>query len=209
MVRLRARQTYKVVSYLLAHPKTSQIQIARELGTSVDLVNHVTKELELPGIAEQKSRGHLELKDPIRLLEALSIERPLSKLLLETTRTEEMDTHAAEQSIADARSIGSYALTTFSALARYTQYYVAYPTIHVYVEDLEGFTRAIRPGRGDVAVNVLRPDSDVIFQNAREVDSMRVVEPIQVVIDLFCLGGPGRDGAIKLYEQTTEKTIQK
>ena len=31
-----------------------------------------------------------------------------------------------------------------------------------------------------------------------------LVEPIQVVIDLFCLGGAGRDGAVKLYENLTQ-----
>ncbi len=206
MVRLTAPQTYRVISYLLAHPNTSQVQISRELNASRDLVNHVTKELEFPGIAEQKSRGHLELKDPIRLLEALSVERPLSKLLLETIRTEETDIRTVERMIADARSAGGYAFTTFSALGRYTQYYIAYPTIHVYAEHPHDLARRITPGRGDVTVNVLRPDSETIFHNANEMDKVRVVEPIQAVIDLFCLGGPGRDGAIKLYEQITEKT---
>jgi hypothetical protein len=32
-----------------------------------------------------------------------------------------------------------------------------------------------------------------------------VVEPVQIVIDLFCLSGPGRDGAMKLYKEITEE----
>jgi len=99
-----------------------------------------------------------------------------------------------------------YALTAFSALARYTQYYITYPTIHVYADQPQHFAKGIRPGRGDVTVNVLRTDSEAILRNAKEFDRIRVVEPIQVVIDLFCLGGPGRDGAIRLYQQITEKT---
>jgi hypothetical protein len=193
-----------VISYLLAHPDTSQIEIARELNTSADLVNHVTKELEFPGIVEQKSRGHLELKDPLRLLEALSVERPLSKLLLARIRTEQSDVHVVERAMADGRSAGDYALTAFSALARYTQYYITYPTIHVYADRPGDIAKGIRPGRGDVAVDVLRPDSEAILHNARELEGVRVVEPIQAVIDLFCLGGPGRDGALKLYHQITE-----
>jgi len=172
------------------------------------LVNHVTKELEFPGIAEQRSRGHLELKDPIRLLEALSVERPLSKLQSEEIRTEESDIHVVERTIADARSAGNYALTAFSALARYTQYYISYPTIHVYTDNPQNLAKGIRPGRGDVTVNVLRPDSETILLNAKKLDGIRVVEPIQTVIDLFGLGGPGRDGAIRLYQQITERTKQ-
>ena len=32
-----------------------------------------------------------------------------------------------------------------------------------------------------------------------------VVEPVQIVIDLFYLNGPGRDGAMKLYKEITEE----
>ena len=97
---------------------------------------------------------------------------------------------------------------TLGALARYVQYYVAYPTIHVYSDHPQQFAKRITPGRGDVTVNVLRPDLETILHNAKEIDKILVVEPIQAVIDLFCLGGPGRDGAIRLYQQITEKTTR-
>ena len=139
------------------------------------------------------------------MLEALSVERPLSKLLLVRIRTEESDAHAVELAISKLRSAGNYALTAFSALARYTQYYIAYPTIHLYADRPQDVASGIRPGRGDVAVNILRPDSETELGNARELEGVHVVEPIQTVIDLFCLGGPGRDGALKLYHQITEE----
>jgi hypothetical protein len=62
----------------------------------------------------------------------------------------------------------------------------------------------IPKGRGDVTVQVLRPDSELIQKNARQIRQFTLVEPVQVVIDLFCLEGPGRDGAMKLYEEMKE-----
>ena len=91
MIRTTSRQTYKVVAYLLSHPKTSQVEISERAGVSRNLVNHVVNSLEAPGIVSQKSKGHLELVDPLRLLEFLSLERPLSKLVQSEIRTEESD----------------------------------------------------------------------------------------------------------------------
>ncbi len=49
-------------------------------------------------------------------------------------------------------------------------------------------------------IQILKPDSVLILKNTRRVRDLTLVEPIEVVIDLFCLGGAGRDGAMKLYQ---------
>lgn len=207
MVRLTSPQTYKVVAYLLAHPKTSQIEISRRAGVSRNLVNHVINELEAPGVTTQRTKGHLELTDSLRLLEVLSTERPLSRLVESEVRTEESEVSKVERMVKNAAAHkGAYALTAFSALARYVEYYITYPTIHVYSQKPLELSDKISKGRGDVTLQVLRPDSGLILKNARRLGGFALVEPVQVVIDLFCLGGSGRDGAIKLYEEIKEES---
>jgi biotin operon repressor len=202
MYRLTSPQTYKIISYFLAHPQSSQIEISRKTGTSRNLVNHVANGLKAPGIATQKAKGHLELSDPLRLLEVLSTERPLSKLVVKDIRTEESKVPKVERLVRNAATHkGLYALTAFSALAKHIEYYITYPTVHVYSEKPIELANAIPTGRGDVTVQILRPDSESILQNARHLKETVVVEPIQIVIDLFCLSGPGRDGAMKLYKE--------
>jgi biotin operon repressor len=206
MYRLTSRQTYKIISYFLAHPRSSQIEISRKTGTSRNLVNHVVNALKGPGIASQKAKGHLELSDPLRLLEVLSIERPLSGLVVKEVRTEESEVPKVERLVRnEATHIGLYALTAFSGLARHMEYYITYPTVYVYSEKPIQLADQIRAGRGDVTVQILRPDSESILQNARRMKDAMVVEPVQIVIDLFCLSGPGRDGAMKLYKEITEE----
>ena len=95
-------------------------------------------------------------------------------------------------------------LTAFSALAKHIEFYITYPTVHVYSEKPIELANAIPTGRGDVTVQILRPDSESILHNARRLKETMVVEPIQIVIDLFCLSGPGRDGAMKLYKEITQ-----
>ncbi len=207
-MKLTAAQTFKVINYLLVNPRTSQIAIAKEIGSSRDLVNHVVQGLEAPGIVSQEAREHLELKEPLRLLEALSIERPLSKLVTEEIRTEQSEVSKVERmvrnwSIHSSRA-GRYAFTCFSALSKYMEYYITYPTVHVYSGNPEELSKGLVRGRGDVVVQILRSDSELIFRNTRQMKELTIVEPIQVVIDLFCLGGAGRDGAIKLYQSLNE-----
>jgi len=206
LVRLTSPQTYKVVAYLLAHPKTSQIEIARKAGVSRNLVNHVINEFEPPGLVAQRAKGHLELTDSLRLLEVLSTERPLSRLVESEVRTEESEVSKVERMVRNAAAhTGGYALTAFSALAKYVEYYITYPTVHAYSRKPLELSDRIPRGRGDVTVQVLAPDSELILKKATRVRGFGLVEPIQVVIDLFCLGGPGRDGAMKLYEEIKEE----
>jgi hypothetical protein len=140
------------------------------------------------------------------LLDVLSTERPLSRLVESEVRTEESEVSKVERMIRrHAPNEDEYALTAFSALARYLEYYITYPTVHVYSQKpLELFDR-IPKGRGDVTVQILTPDSEVILKNARRIQGFALVEPVQVVIDLFCMGGSGRDGATKLYEEMGKK----
>jgi biotin operon repressor len=206
MFRLTSPQTYKVVSYLLAHPRSSQIEISRTTGASRNLVNHVVNELQAPGIATQKAKGHLELSDPLRLLEVLSTERPLSKLVVKDVRTEESEVPKVERLVRNAAAhTGSYAFTAFSALAKHIEYYITYPSVHVYSEKPIELADRILAGRGDITVQILRPDSESILQNATHLKDTMIVESIQIVIDLFCLSGAGRDGAMKLYREITER----
>lgn len=205
MVRLTSPQTYKVVAYLLSHPKTSQVEVSKNASVSRNLVNHVVGELEAPGVVARRSKGHLELTDPVRLLDVLSTERPLSRLVEAEVRTEESEVSKVESMVrSPAVRSGGYALTAFSALAKYVEYYITYPVVHVYSQKPLELAESIRRGRGDVTVQVLRLDSDLILNNARRKGEFALVEPVQVVIDLFCLGGPGRDGAMKLFEKMSQ-----
>ena len=206
-MKLDSPVTYRVVRYLLSHPHASQAEIAEQASASRNLVSYVVAQLQASGLAAQKGRMKLELVDHLRLLEALSIQRPLSKIMLASVRTEESSPEKVERQIQNASThIGfRYALTAFSALSKYTEYYLSYPTVHVYYDRPTDLLGRIAAGRGDVTMIVLRPDFDSILADAKRIDGLNVVEPVQAVIDIFGLGGGGRDGAIKLYDQEVVK----
>lgn len=177
--------------------------MSRRSGVSKNLVNYVVAQLQASGLAAQRGRMRLELVDHLRLLEALSIQRPLPKLVVAEVRTEESSPEKVERQIRNASThLGfKYALTAFSALSKYTEYYLNYPVVHVYCGRPADLIGRFPAGRGDVTVMVLRPDFELILAQAQHIGDLSVVEPVQAVIDIFGLGGGGRDGAIRLYNQ--------
>ena len=98
-----------------------------------------------------------------------------------------------------------YALTAFSGLSRYLAYYITFPTIHTYTNNPEQLSRFLPKGRGPITIEILSVDYPDVLKNTRDIDNFNIVDPIQVVIDLFCLGSAGRDAATKLYEMIRDE----
>jgi len=91
-----------------------------------------------------------------------------------------------------------FALSVFSGLRRFYEYYITFPEIHAYVSN-EDVKTVIPHGRGPIRLNLLCPDHPSILKDVKEMGGFWVCSPVQVVIDLFC-SGSGRDAAIKLLE---------
>ncbi|MHA1263455.1 MAG: hypothetical protein ACTSSA_15515 [Candidatus Freyarchaeota archaeon] len=187
-VKLSSPQAFLIVKYLLGHPVTYQRQIHRDLGVSIGWVNTVVNSLCEVGIARKGKWRRIELEDPYALLDLLSWQRPLRRLLKATVH---------------------YALTAFSGLSRYLAYYITFPTIHTYASKPELLGQLLPGGRGPITVEVLAPDYPHILKSLRNIDNFSVVDPLQVVIDLFCLGTAGRDAATKLYEMIRNERQKK
>ncbi|MEX2706758.1 MAG: hypothetical protein Q6352_016115 [Candidatus Freyrarchaeum guaymaensis] len=201
-VKLSSPQAFLIVKYLLGHPVTYQRQIHRDLGVSIGWVNTVVNSLCEVGIARKGKWRRIELEDPYALLDLLSWQRPLRRLLKATVRLELTELAKAEENLREIclRADVHYALTAFSGLSRYLAYYITFPTIHTYASKPELLGQLLPGGRGPITVEVLAPDYPHILKSLRNIDNFSVVDPLQVVIDLFCLGTAGRDAATKLYE---------
>ncbi len=78
------------------------------------------------------------------------------------------------------------------------EYYITYPTIHAYIEDIRVLDR-VPAGNGPITVNLLLADRSSILDGCIEVEGFFVCSRGQVIIDLFS-SGLGRDAAIKLVE---------
>lgn len=201
-MKLSSPQAFRIAKYLLANPVTHQRQIHRALGTSIGWTNKVVNSLCEAGIARKGKWRRIELEDPYALLDFLSWQRPLQRLLEATIRLELTEITRAEKQLKEIclRSKLNYALTAFSGLSRYLAYYITFPTIHTYTTNPKQLSQQLPKGRGPITLEILNPDYPDILKDAKNVNNFHVVDHIQVVIDLFCLGSAGRDAATRLYE---------
>jgi len=201
-VKLSSPQAFRIVKYLLEHPITYQRQIHRDLGISLGWINKVANSLYEGGIATTGKLRRIELQDPYALLDLLSWQRPLQRLLKATVRLELTDIASSEKILREvcSKTQLDYALTAFSGLNRYLAYYITFPTIHTYTNNPEQLSQLLPKGRGPITVEVLRMDYPDILKSAKNIKNFNITDSMQVVIDLFCLGSAGRDAATKLYE---------
>jgi len=206
-VKLSAPQAFRIVRYLLEQPVTYQRQNHRDLGISIGWINKVVNSLHEVGIARKGKWRRIELEDPYALLDLLSWQRPLQRLLKATVRLELTELANAEKNLRETclEAQLDYALTAFSGLSRYLAYYITFPTIHTYTNNPEQLSRFLPKGRGPITIEILSADYPDVLKNTRDVDNFNIVDPIQVVIDLFCLGSAGRDAATKLYEMIRDE----
>jgi len=202
-VKLSSSQAFRIAKYLLENPIIHQRQIHRDLGISIGWINKVVNSLYEAKIAKKGKRRRIELEDPYALLDLLSYQRPLQRLIQATVRLEITDIKLAEKKlkeICDKNQL-NYALTVFSGLSRYLAYYITFPTIHTYINNPKQLSQQLPKGRGPITIEILEPDYPDILRNAKDVNNFHVADPTQVIIDLFCLGSAGRDAATKLYEK--------
>jgi hypothetical protein len=202
-VKLSSPQAFRIAKYLLENPIAYQRQIHRDLDISIGWINRVVNSLYDAKIAKKGKLRRIELEDPYALLDILSYQRPLQRLIQATVRIEIMDVKLAEEKLKEIcnKNQLNYALTVFSGLSHYLAYYITFPTIHIYVNNPKQLTQQLPKGRGPITIEILKPDYTDILTNAKEVNNFQVADPTQIVIDLFCLGSAGRDAATKLYEK--------
>lgn len=201
-VKLSSPQAFRIAKYLLEHPTTFQRQIQRDLQISLGWINTVTNSLNEASITRKGKRRRIELEDPYALLDLLSWQRPLKRLLKATVRLELTEIASVEKTLRENCQAAhlTYALTAFSGLSRYLAYYITFPTVHTYSNEPTQLSKLLPKGRGPITIEILEIDHPDIIKNAKTIDNFLVVDPVQVVIDLFCLGSAGRDAATKLYE---------
>jgi len=203
-VKLSSPQSFRIAKYLLENPITYQRQIHRDLEISIGWINKVANSLYEAGITKKGKWRRIELEDPYALLDLLSWHRPLQRLIKATVRLELTEISNAEKNLREncLKAQLDYALTAFSGLSRYLAYYITFPTIHTYTNNPKQLNQLLPKGRGPITTEILSPDYPDILKNTKNINNFNTVDPIQIVIDLFCLGSAGRDAATKLYEMT-------
>jgi hypothetical protein len=204
-----SRKSSRVVRTLLTHPgnRWQVQQLAQQAGVSLGLASKVKMSLLEEAYLVERDRL-LYLRDPVKLLQAWAARYrpPVRPLQLFIPRAAETETRLA----AWCRENGvAYALTQLAAAWRYAPM-VRYDKSVVYIDrkvesgdylkGLLGNLDARKVGTG-ANCTLWITDDPAVFTDAREVDGVNVVAPLQLYLDLKALAGRGEDAAEEILEK--------
>jgi hypothetical protein len=194
--------------YLLRDSKkevavNSYRDIAKEVGVSLGQMSKVNKKLDEFGLWLEQPKG-LKTIDKTKLLdlwrENYRFERNKVLSFYSIMQVPQIEKRLAE--FCKKKKI-RYALTLFSGanrLAPFTRYNFA---TSYFSGDVEQLKRNLELKEVPTGANlqILTPYDEGIYYKAQEVDSVRVVNPIQLYIDLYNYAGRGREQAEFLREK--------
>jgi hypothetical protein len=197
-----SRKSSRIVRTLLNHPARGwQVQqLAQQAEVSLGLASRVKKALIDEAYLEERDRL-LYLGDPAKLLQAWAIQyRPHVKRLplFSLSRSPEAERRLAEWCRANEVS---YALTQLAAAWRYLPMVrydksVAYIDKKVASEDhLTALLAHLDARQVDTGPNctLWLTDDPAVFSDAKEVEGVKMVSPLQLYLDLKNLPGRGEE----------------
>jgi len=205
-----SRKSSRIVRTILTHPdKAWQVQqLAQEAGVSLGLVSKVKNSLLEEAYLEERERL-LYLRDPGKLLQGWAAQyRPHVKRLQLFAMSRPSETEARIADWCRANGI-TYALTQLSAAWRYSPM-VRYDKSVVYIDkkieseaNLTALLGHLDARVVDTGVNctLWLTDDPAVFTDAKEVDGVRIVSPLQLYLDLKLLAGRGEDAAQEILEK--------
>lgn len=205
-----SRKSSRIVRTLLKHPgKSWQVQeLAKQADVSLGLVSKVKNALLEEAYLEERDRL-LCVRDPAKLLQGWAAQyRPHVKRLQLFTISRPSETEARLADWCRANEI-AYALTQLSAAWRYSPM-VRYDKSVVFIDKkvetedkLKALLRHLDAREVDTGVNCTLwiTDDPAVFSDAREVDGVKVVSPLQLYLDLKVLAGRGEDAAQDILEK--------
>ncbi|MEX1233193.1 MAG: type IV toxin-antitoxin system AbiEi family antitoxin [Planctomycetaceae bacterium] len=205
-----SRKSSRIVRTMLAHPTNGwQVQeLAEAADVSIGLVSKVKSRLIEDAYIEERSR-RLFLRDPAQLLKAwVDQYHPHIKrwTLFSMLKTPEIETRLAEWCRDHAMT---YALTQLSAAWRYSPM-VRYDRTVAYIDNVatsephrKSLLNSIDAREVDTGSNctLWLTDDPATFDDAIEIDGVKVVSPLQLYLDLKKLSGRGEEAAQEILEK--------
>jgi len=205
-----SRKSSRIVRTLLTHPtKGWQVQqLAKEATVSLGQVSKVKTALLEEAYVEERNRL-LYLPDPAKLLQAWAAQyRPhVQRLQLFAMSPSETESRLADW----CRGRGvAYALTQLAGAWRYAPM-VRYDKSVAYIDKKLAMDASLKDDllahldarEVDTGVNctLWLTDDPAVFTDAKEIDRVRIVSPLQLYLDLKVLAGRGEEAAQEILEK--------
>ncbi|MHB1806913.1 MAG: hypothetical protein ACYCR2_07935 [Thermoplasmataceae archaeon] len=205
--RITSEKAWKIVCTILADKPQNILALSKQTGISYGWTNTIVHKLENSEIIP---RGYgLTVKDVDRLLNAVSWERPLEALHVETVNTGfKTATDCINEVALNLNKQGvDYAFTAHSSATYYGSSIIRDDFAYIYIPDAleRNFLRtySVEETSG-CALKMYVPDRDVM-KSSKVFNGIRVVDHCQNLLDLAGLGTDGRTSAKDLVNKIGRK----
>jgi len=199
--RITTENAWKVVTALLSVQLTSIRQLSKTTGVSYGWAHGITNRLISKGIAE-KFNGQVRITNHGKLLNAVSLERPMAGMNKGVIRTGYSSSHDAAAGLTGLleKSRIQFAFTGFTAASIYMGSAVRHDAVYLYLSDIRDYpmlkSNEARNLRG-IRVHVYKPDRDVT-SGSQKVQEVRVVSKEQALLDMAGFGRSGGELALEM-----------
>ncbi len=179
-MKLTARQTYKVISFILRNQQFTQMEAFKATGTSWGRMNEVVQWLVSKNFVEKRKNGY-ELIDPAGLVSLFPLYRDMNSLLLR-----KLPLRLSKKQIME-RLPKKTALCLDSALQFYSAYWHS-NRVCVYVEENSALLKKIEKEftpltGGNTLLWLFKPD---IAPETAKVKSFTITDRLRTLIDMAC-----------------------
>ncbi|MHB1637230.1 MAG: hypothetical protein ACYCR7_04075 [Thermoplasmataceae archaeon] len=204
--RITSEKAWKIVCSLFAETFSSILSISKKTGVSYAWTNAIIHKLEDSGIVANDYG--LRIKDLGKLLNAVSWERALEGLLVDTINTDfSTATQCINEVALNLNKLGiDYAFTAHSAAIYYGSSIMREDTAYIYLptpSDKE-VVRSYSTGKKEgCRLKVYIPERNVM-KSSRMINGIRVVDVCQIILDLAGLGIDGRTAAKDLVNSSVK-----
>ena len=199
--RITTEKAWKVVAALLSMQLTSIRRISKMTGVSYGWAHGITNRLISKGIAE-KFNGQVRITNHGKLLNAVSLERPMAGMNKGEIRTGYSSSHDAAAGLTGLleRSGIQFAFTGFTAASIYMGSAVRHDGVYLYLKDMRDYpmlkSNEAHNLRG-IRVHIYKPDRDVTT-GSRKVQDVRVVSKQQALLDMAGFGRSNGELALEM-----------
>lgn len=178
MVKITSRKAYAAVRCILEKGRFSQLEVSRETGVSIGMVNRLAKWLIERGFVAKAAHGY-QLIMPAALLAVFPLYRKMEKM---ETATYRLDIPERELSAILKKHKAVLCLTSAS---QYYDSYIRDPSIHAYSGSGE-LKKALAgyPG-GLTSITLYAPDIP-LERDTEMKKGFLLTTPLRTIIDLLC-----------------------
>jgi hypothetical protein len=206
MIRITTPSAWRVVHHFIVNGPSSINRAAQATKTSYSWAHRVVQDLLAQNLIERKGRASFKIIDLGKLINGIAWERPFKELVVKEWQASSISLTDVLHDIVDADP--DAVITGYYAVQEYGDFARRVDLVQVYSRNHQELERHLGRSDNGIKISVLQPDRVIESVKATRLgfEGIRVVAPIQLVLDLAGLGFAAQDLLQQILGELKDET---